>query len=320
MARYQNPVYPGAFADPFVLRHEGVYTALGTGPGSEGRVFPTLRSEDFATWTPGPAALVPVEGFEDGDLWAPEVAYRDGAFFMVYSVGAGHVGHQLRVATADCPEGPYRDSGHPLLDPATAPFAIDAHPFQAADGSWHLYYARDVVEGDRPGTSLVVAPWADPFRLPADYHLVARAAHDWQLYERDRPMPQYGETPYQWHTLEGPFAVSHDGRIFLLYSGGNFQNETYGVDYLVADSVYGAYEDTNDGSAARVLRTVPGRVVGPGHNSVAKAPDGSDYVVYHAWDLEMGGRHLCLDRLDWTPDGPRCAPTWTPQSVPDPTG
>ena len=315
MAAFTNPVFPGVFADPFVLRHEGAYHAFGTGPGSEGRVFPTLRSEDFARWEPGPAALVPPEGWEDGDYWAPEVAYREGTFFLYYSVGLGHAGHHLRVATSDRPEGPFRDSGRPLLDPATAPFAIDAHPFRDADGRWHLYYARDIVAGDRPGTSLVVAPLDDPFRIPSEFHVVARAGHDWQLYERDRPMPAYGEGVHQWHTLEGPFALSREEGIVLLYSGGNFQNDTYGVDFLLADSVYGEYRDTNDGTGARVLRTVPGRVIGPGHNSVVEGPGGADYVAYHAWDLGMQGRRLCLDRLDWTPDGPRCVPTWEPQRV-----
>lgn len=312
---YCNPVYAGVFADPFVLRHAGVYHAVGTGPAEGGCVFPTLRSDDFANWEVGPGALVPPAGFEGGDFWAPEIAQRDGAFFLYYSVGVGHAGHQLRVAVSDRPEGPYRDTGHPLLDPATCPFAIDAHPFQDRDGRWHLYYARDLLDGDRPGTSLVVAPLDDPLRIPADYHLVARATHDWQLYERDRLMPQYGPTPFQWHTLEGPFAVPHDGRIFLFYSGGNFQDESYGVDYLVADEVYGPYEDTNDGTGARVLRTVPGRVIGPGHNSVAKGPDDADWMVYHAWDPLMAGRRLCLDPLEWTADGPRCTPTWTERTV-----
>ncbi len=305
-----NPVYPGTFADPFVLRHDGAYHAFGTGPGQVGRVFPTLRSDDFAQWEANGAALVPPEGFENGDFWAPEVAYRDGTFYLYYSVGVGHASHQLRVATSDRPEGPYRDAGHPVLDPATASFAIDAHPFQDGEGRWHLYYARDLIDGDRPGTSLVVTPLDDPFRVSPEFHVVARANHDWQVYERARPMPQYGDTLFEWHTLEGPFAVRHDGRLYLLYSGGNFQNDSYGVDYLIADDVYGPYEDTNDGTAARVLSTVPGRVIGPGHNSVTKAPDGTDTVVYHAWDLSMEGRRLCLDRLDWTAEGPRCTPTF----------
>ena len=316
MSLYRNPVSPGAFADPFVLRHEGTWYAFGTAPGFGGRQFPTLRSRDFARWEAGECALVPPEGLERGDFWAPEVAYRDGTFFMVYSVGgAGHTGHALRVATSERPEGPYRDAGRPLLDPGRAPFAIDAHPFRDADGRWHLYYARDLLDGERPGTSLVVAPWDDPFRLGDEFHVVARARHDWQFYERDRRMPQYGEGPFQWHTLEGPFALAHDGGITLLYSGGNFGNETYGVDFLVADAVYGEYRDTNDGSGARVLRSVPGRVVGPGHNSVARVPDGRDWMAYHAWDLALPGRRMHLDPLTWTPDGPRCTPTWTPRTI-----
>ena len=30
----------------------------------------------------------------------------------------------------------------------------------------------------------------------------------------------------------------------------------------------------------------------------------------------LPNRRLCIDRLEWTPDGPRCAgPTYTPQSI-----
>jgi GH43 family beta-xylosidase len=311
---YQNPVYGEYFADPFVLNHEGRYYGIGTGP-AKGGVFPTLLSDDFVHWTPGPGALIPPAGFEGGDFWAPEIAFREGTFFLYYSVGIGHQGHQLRVATSSRPEGPYQDSGHALLDPATAPFAIDAHPFEDTDGSWHLYYARDILEGDRPGTSLVVAPLDDPLQIKPEYHLVARANHDWQIYERDRSMPQYGAQLYQWHTLEGPFALRHEGKLYVLYSGGNFQNATYGVDYLTGDTVYGEYLDTNDGTGARVLRTVPGRVIGPGHNSVVKGPGGHDYIVYHAWDTALSARRLCLDRLQWTQVGPRCTPTWEPQAI-----
>jgi hypothetical protein len=46
-------------------------------------------------------------------------------------------------------------------------------------------------------------------------------------------------------------------------------------------------------------------------------PDGStQYLAYHAWDPWLRDRHMCLDRLRWTRDGPRChGPTWTPQTV-----
>ncbi len=49
---YSNPVWHGYFADPFVLRHNGIYYAYGTGHGPEpgGWQFPVLRSPDLAHW------------------------------------------------------------------------------------------------------------------------------------------------------------------------------------------------------------------------------------------------------------------------------
>jgi beta-xylosidase len=299
-----NSVYGRYFADPFVFHHQNAYYAIGTGPShcAEGRVFPVLRSEDFVHWEPLGGALVPVEG-KGNDYWAPEVAFRDGLFYMVYSVGHGDQGHHLRIAVSARPEGPYRDAGAPLLDPAKVPFSIDGHLFRDVDGRWYLFYARDFLDTARPGTALVVTPWDDPLQVSAEYAVVARAQHEWQRYQARRPM--YGGV-YDWHTLEGPCVLLRDGRYYCFYSGGNWQNATYGVDYVVADSVMGPYRDDNPGDAARVLRSVPDSLVGPGHNSAVVGPDGSTtYIAYHAWS--DGDRRFCLDPLVWTSEGPRCA-------------
>jgi GH43 family beta-xylosidase len=121
---------------------------------------------------------------------------------------------------------------------------------------------------------------------------------------------------YDWHTLEGPFVKAHEGKYFCFYSGGRWEDETYGVDYAEASHPLGPWT-AKKVEAPRVLRTVPGRVKGPGHNSITTDPSGkSDIFVYHAWDPEMTARRLCLDRLEWTDCGPRCAgPTWTPQII-----
>jgi hypothetical protein len=39
-------------------------------------------------------------------------------------------------------------------------------------------------------------------------------------------------------------------------------------------------------------------------------------MVYHAWDPDMHVRWMCVDKLVWTADGPRCEPTWTAQPAP----
>ena len=84
----------------------------------------------------------------------------------------------------------------------------------------------------------------------------------------------------------------------------------------MADHVLGPYSDAGNERGPRVLRTVPGHVLGPGHNSIGLGPDGeTEYIVYHAWDKELTARRMFIDELDWTEDGPRCqGPTWADAS------
>jgi len=311
---YQNPVMPHYFADPFVLRHGDEYYAVGTGP-AEGGAIPMAYSPNMVDWTMLPAAL-PSPNLELGtDFWAPEIAERDGLFYLYYSTGFGDKGHKLRVAVSKQPSGPYTDSGTNLVDPSIHGFAIDGHPFQDRDGKWYFFYARDFLDtesGSRPGTALVVDRMVDMTRLAGEERVVLRASSDWQRFQRDRPI--YGGT-YDWHTLEGPFVREYEGRYYCFYSGGRWEDETYGVDYAEAPHPLGPWSASVVGSP-RVLRTVPGHVMGPGHNSVVTASDGADWFVYHAWDPAMTARRLCIDPLEWTPAGPRCAgPTWTMQSI-----
>jgi GH43 family beta-xylosidase len=315
-SRYTNPVHHGYFADPFVLRHDDAWYAYGTRiPALPDRVLEVLRSRDMVRWESLGGALDRVDAPTAKDYWAPEVAAIDGRWYLYYSTGVGDRHHRLRVAVADEPAGPYRDSGG-VLTPEDDPFTIDASPFRDDDGTWYLYYARDFLDGDRPGTAVVVDRLRDPLSLAGERRTLLRATSDWQRYQRDRPM--YGAV-YDWHTIEGPHVVKRHGRYWLLYSGGAWTASTYGLSWAVADDPMGPFmAPESDGPL--LLRTIPGRVIGPGHASVAIGPDGSDYLVYHAWDPGMTARRMCIDRLDWTPEGPTTpGPTWEPQSIPTST-
>jgi len=298
------PVYSEPFADPFVWRHEGCYYAVATSPtGPDGRQFALLKSDDLMNWQKLGWALEPVDLMFGDAYWAPEVACHNGKFYLYYSVGHGHKAHHIRVAVSDRPEGPYADTGNPLTDLAKLPFAIDGSPFQDDDGQWYLFYARDFLDtedGQRAGTGLAIDRLIDMTRLAGEEKTVARARYDWQMYMANRPMY---DGVYDWHTLEGPVVRKHAGKYYCFYSGGCFQNDTYGVDYVLADSVMGPYCPVND--CARVLRSIPGRLIGPGHNSIVTGPDGKDRIVYHAWDEAHTGRRMHISELAWTPDGPK---------------
>lgn len=307
---YVNPVFPEYFADPFVLRHDGVYYAVGTSFQQVGQ-FSVLTSPDLVRWTRVGSALETPSGYEEGSFWAPEIAFADGLFYMYYSVGKGDKGHHLRVAISARPEGPYHDHGR--LTSEETLFAIDASPYRHVDGEWYLFYATDLPDGAKPGTAVVVDRLVNMTNLAGSPTVVVRASEEWQRFESNREI--YGRV-LDWHTLEGPCAVYRNGKVYCLYSGGNWQNESYGVDFVVADHPLGPYE-AESSTTPRLLRTVPGEVIGPGHNSIVSGPGGeTDYIVYHAWNSERTARLMRLDRLEWTEDGPTCdGPSVTQRQV-----
>lgn len=301
-SRHSNPVYPGYFADPFVLRQGDDYYAYGTNTvEAAADAFEILHSRDLVRWTSLGRAVRAVDGLDASDHWAPEVAERDGRFYLYFSAGVQDRGHAIRVALADRPEGPFEYTGE-ILTPRER-FAIDAHPFRDQDGTWYLYYARDLLEGDRVGTSLVVDRLIDMVRLAGEPVRVLTASADWQLFQRGRSM--YGGI-YDWYTLEGPFVVKRRGRYWCLYSGGAWTSTGYGVSFAFADSALGPFTEP-EVRAPALLRSRPGGPLGPGHCSVVVGPDGEDHLVYHAWDPEHTARRMCVDRLLWTDAGPRVA-------------
>jgi len=295
-----------------VARFGDRYYAYGTTLRDGGTV-EALTSTDLVHWEPLGDVLVPVPG-EGPCYWAPEPACHDGRYFLYFSAGGAEgERHRLRVACADRPEGPFRDSGAVLVPDQD--FSIDAHPFRDDDGTWWLFYCRDFLDGARVGTGIVVDRLVDMCTVAGTPEVVLRPHADWTLFQASR---FWRGAVRDWYTIEGPFLHRRDGRYWLFFSGGAWKEPGYGLGSAVADRVTGPYAPERSADGPDVLRTVPRSVVGPGHASLATAPDGrTDYVVYHAWDAGHRTRQMRLDRLRWTSDGPLCdGPTVTPQPVP----
>jgi GH43 family beta-xylosidase len=293
-------LYDGYFADPFVTRTNEGYVALGTRPAPPapegGLQFEVLSSEDLKHWSYRGGALIGLDPSLGDQYWAPEVIHAEGWWWMYYSVGRGIEGHHLRVARSHGPYGPYEDLGLDLTPGES--FAIDAHPFIDVDGTAYLFFARDVVEGERPGTHLALAPLEDMTRLgPASE--VLRPYADWQIYERSRLM--YGGV-HDWHTLEGPSVVRRSGRYWMTFSGGAWTGRDYAVSWAVADDPRGPWRPA-PASAATLLQT-DDHLIGPGHNSLVVGPDGGDVIAFHAWDAALSRRELHLRQIEFRADGP----------------
>jgi arabinan endo-1,5-alpha-L-arabinosidase len=306
-AVYQNPVYPGYFADPFALKTGETYYAYGTGPvGPDGRQFPVLRSSDLIHWEPLGGALEPLTNPPGVNYWAPEVAEKDGRFYLFYSASTSQSDehHRLRVAIADDPAGPFRDTGR-LLIPQLG-FTIDASPYHdPKSGNWYLYFATDYETDEPHGTGLSVVQLNDDLLgAVTEPKPVVRASAPWQIYEKNRNYK--GRVWPAWNCVEGPSVLYHEGKYYCLYSGGAWYGENYGVGFAVADHPLGPWHDEFAAQGPSVLKGIPGQVVGPGHNSAVLGPDGKTlFMVYHAWDANHTARRMCIDPIRWTDHGPK---------------
>jgi GH43 family beta-xylosidase len=311
-ASYRNPLFSRDFPDPFVLKYRGEYWAYCTGFWDDGRCFGMLHSRDLVQWQPLGGAMAPLPE-EHTCYWAPEVSYDNGRFYLYYSVG-NEEQMQIRVALADHPAGPFLDSGQRLT---AEPFAIDPHVFVDDSGDRFLFYATDFLEYERIGTGTVCDQMLGPFTLKGRPRPVSRPRFDWQIYDPHR----IEKGGVRWHTIEGPFVLHHKGLYYQMFSGGNWRDPGYGVCYATTNDLAraGEWEQACDGATSLpILRTVPGQVIGPGHNSVVRGPDNRQlYCVYHRWEVNRTGRLLAIDPLEWA--GERLlvlGPSQTPQPAP----
>jgi len=307
---YVNPVYPYSFPDPFVLKFRGKYFGYCTGEASDGNVFGIIRSDDLVRWEYVGSAMEPL-GSKPPFYWAPEVIYDNGKFYLYYSAG-NEILMEIRVAVSGRPDGGFVDAGVRLTK---EDFAIDAHVFIDSDGSRYLFYATDFLEHSHIGTGTVVDRMVDWKTLEGNPRPVTRAKYDWQVYDPVRKE----KGGVRWHTVEGPTILKRKGKYFEMFSGGNWQNKSYGVSFAVTDSMNfdDEWKQFSDGKRTLpILRTIPDKVVGPGHNSVVRGPNNRElYCIYHRWT--EAGRVLAIDRMDFAGDRLFVAgPTTTEQVAP----
>lgn len=280
-----NPQFQGA--DPHAMMIDGELWVFPTGgPGGSWAAdrFGAFSSRDLKTWRNRGELIrrdqirwIGDDGAPEHFLWAPGVATRDGKWFLYYSVGPQNpTPSRIGVAVADRPEGPYRDSGAPLVTGGQGFEAIDPMVFvDPKDNKAYLY------AGGSAGSRLRV------WEMAPDMIHVAREV------PVDNP-PEF---------TEGAFMHERGGIYYLSYSHGRFNGPDYSVHYATASSPTGPWKYRG------AILTSDKHRKGPGHHSIVQAPDGRWLIVYHRWERPgspppfRGERQVAVDRLDYAPDG-----------------
>lgn len=279
----ENPVFAGA--DPHAMAVGNTTWIYPTWSERGRQQFYAYSSTNLADWQRhGPILdFTNVTWVNDDKApvhypWAPSVFASGGKYYFYYSVGPQNpTPSRIGVAVAERPEGPFADSGKPLLMGGKGYEAIDPMVFQdPKSGAVYLY------AGGSAGAKLRV------FELNPDL----------ESFKREIPV----ETPEKF--TEGAFMHFYKGRYYLSYSHGGFRDASYSVHYATGDYPTGPW--TYHG---RILGSDETRK-GPGHHSFLQNPANGEWLIfYHRWENQTGngpyrgGRQICIDKVSYDAEG-----------------
>lgn len=274
-----NPVIPGYFADPTLKKFGDTYYMYATTDGSGAGFGPAQlwQSKDLVNWT-----LLPMNWPDSHWIWAPDVMLNknDNKYYYVYCQPC-----QIHVGVGETPRGPWKNilgESEAVLVPdrfVKNAITLDGQTFVDDDGSIYMYWGTwGIYKGFGCGAG--------------------KLAPDMKSFTETRLIPNTEATDF----FEAPFVLKKDGKYYFMYSSDSCHDETYKVQYAVADSPLGPY--TYKGC---ILKTnEDGTVHGPGHHSIIQ--DGNDYyIVYHRHDNPHSNRgfhrQICIDKMEFLPDG-----------------
>ncbi|MDE3196648.1 MAG: glycoside hydrolase family 43 protein, partial [Acidobacteriota bacterium] len=177
---FTNPLLPSG-ADPWVIQHGGVYYYMQT----TGRNLTIWKTRDIGqlasaekkiVWTP------PATGPNSRDIWAPELHYLGGKWYIYFAADAGkNESHRVWVLENTSPdplEGEWIMKGK-VADP-TDKWAIDATVLETRG---RMYIAWSGWQGDADGEQdIFIARLKNPWTIEGDRTLISAPQYGWEKH------------------------------------------------------------------------------------------------------------------------------------------
>ena len=299
-ATFDNPVNTArGHPDPWVYKHtDGAYYGLCTfGKASIGiwrsrDLLELYRTKPKIIWT------APKTGWNTQDIWAPEIHYLDGSFYIYYAATNDKRGPNRRMGVLKCAgpdpiNDPWTDLGK-LTMPDGDTWAIDGTVLQQNN---KLYF---IWSGQRANTDksqkLYIIPMASPTKLTGKRLEISRPTYDWER-QGNRMMQDVNE---------GPEILKHAGKTFVIYSASFCGTRHYKLGMLTIPSDADPMVLSNWKKSKVPLFQEANGLYGPGHCSFTTDAAGRDWIIYHArlapGDND-GDRYACLQPFTWTDTG-----------------
>lgn len=280
---YANPVIPGDYPDPSVIRVGDTYWCAGT--SSEwGPFYPLYKSTDLVNWKPSGFAFKKRPEWAISSFWAPELYYHNKTYYLYYTARRTKDKKAcIGVATSTDPAKGFTDHGV-IIEHGTE--SIDAFVY---NDNGQLYISWKAYGLDkRPIEILGSKLSADGLKLQGEPFTMLR--------DDNRK------------GLEGQSIVKKNGWYYMLYSAGGCCGIRcdYNVRVARSKTIDGMYENYE----ANPILTENDTWRCPGHGTLVETPDNRYYFLYHAYnkkDNVYAGRIGLVDELifDATTGWPR---------------
>ena len=322
---FKNPIDVGA--DPWVVKNGGFYYLSESRDNGiyiyKSASLTTLKQNPVKIWS------APATGWNETNIWAPELHHINGRWYVYYAGGRRHANGSdapftsqragVLESVADDPQGNYADkgmlyTGDDVQSQTADVWAID---LTVGDINGQLYavwsgWDQNNATTDRVQQNLYIARMSDPTTI---------ATNRVKLAQPDKSWEQGPELPLE----EGPEFLDHGGQEFIIYSTNDSWLPSYQLGALRLTT---ATADPLD--PASFVKTGPvfsgvGDVYGVGHASFTTSPDGTeDWIIYHSKVDPAPGwnRVIRTQKFTWNVDGsPNFGtPVGNGQSIQQPAG
>ncbi len=291
--------------DPVIAKHKETYFLFATGMGIS-----VFSSSDMRNWKKentvfdeAPSwAIEAVPGFK-GHIWAPDISYHLGRYYLYYSVSAfGKNTSIIGLATnktldANDPDFKWTDHGKVIQSVPGRDLwnAIDPNlVWDNANQPWLTFGSF------WSGIKLV--------KLENNLKEIAEPQQWYTIAKRERSFKTSDPDPGE-GAIEAPFIVKKNGFYYLFVSFDfccRGEESTYKIMVGRSGTVEGPYVDKEGlrmdmGGGTMVLKGNKDWH-GVGHNA-AYHFDGKDYLVFHGYDAHDKGKpKLIIKEMNWDND------------------
>jgi len=291
----QNPILPGFFPDPSIVRvGEDYYIANSSFEWFPG--VPIHHSRDLVNWKFIGHALtrksqLDLRGVADsGGVWAPSLSFADGQFWLIYTnvrtCGMGRPFKDVKIFLTTAPE---------ILGPWSDPIELNSVGFDPSlfhddDGrKWLVNMIWDFRKGHSRFAGIVIQEYDHAARK-----LVGAMT---KILEKKE-------------LTEGPNLYKRDGWYYLMLAeGGTGWN--HGISMARAKNILGSYELDPQQSVLTSRDDATLTLQKAGHGEIVQTPAGEIFLV-HLASRPLGegaqrrcvlGRETCLQKVIWSEDG-----------------